>query len=198
LRVRLPTVGDTTDDPFGPAPMVGESGSIGDPGRPLLCVAGVVDTSSMLALACDLVRALGSVGHPAAALRVQRRTPAGMASQADPAFDVQVGDAGGAGRPLLEAGASPVVVVRTDPAHAAQALEQGLPRLGAGEGPVVCVGNDVPALWHAALTVLITGGMPPSSWAPSARALRERIDIELTDVRPGFAKALAHAWTGAP
>jgi hypothetical protein len=185
LTIRLPTLGGAPDPAFEDPP-AGMADAPGTASRPLLCVAGASATVPILPVACALVRALSEGEHAPAALRVRRRrgSPEVVLGGAD------VPDA----TALAEAGALPVVVARTDAVHAAAVVAEALQVLGEGEGAVVCVGNDVPALYPAALTVLVTGGLAPSRWAASARALAGAVDLELTDLRPGFAPALVQAW----
>lgn len=188
MTVRLPTVGGAPDPVFQEAIPGAAPEPWGDGSRPLLCVASVAEALPVLPLARDLVRAVAHAGLRTAALRTRRRrgpvhVEAHGASMPD-------------GRALAEAGAAPVVVVHTDATHAARAVRDGLVALEQGDGPVVCVGNDVPALRHAALTILLTGLHPRSAWAPSARALSDlgAVDLELPESRPGLAEELVRAW----
>jgi hypothetical protein len=79
----------------------------------------------------------------------------------------------------------------TDPGDA---VERGLASLETREGPVVCLGSAVPLRYRASLLLLLSGGLPRSAWAPSARALEARADVVLPAMRPQLPAALAHAW----
>ena len=61
------------------------------------------------------------------------------------------------------------------------------------DGLLVAIGAEVPAYYQARAAVLLTFGLPVSSWDPLARALRDRVDVVLTDARPRYAALLAES-----
>lgn len=179
MTVRLPTVGGTGEgEPFDAVGAVKAPEARDDPGVPVVAIAGARSTSAMLPWADALVRALVEQGAVPAGL-VVRRTSHGR--------DTEPGDASD---PLVRAGAQPVWRVRTDPARAPEALDEAWARLPRDRW-VVAVGNDVPALVRPRLTLLVSGGLAPAAWSASARALRDRLDVEVCDVRPAMAGHLA-------
>ncbi|MFW6049984.1 MAG: hypothetical protein ACODAU_02350 [Myxococcota bacterium] len=147
-----------------------------DPGRPVLAVASAARTVSPMPVAQALVAAMAAEGHAPVAL---------IATRARGRSDVGVLRDG----PLVEAGAERVLRVVLQPEDAAAMLERAWAALPP-DRPLVATGNDVPALYHLRLGLMVTGGLPPFAWAPSARAVADRMDAEVVEPRAGFVQAL--------
>lgn len=179
MTFRLPTVGGTGEgEPFDPVGVVKAPEARDEPGVPVVAIAGARSTSPVLPWAEALVRALVEQGAALAALVVRRASHGCEGHPAD------------ASDPLVRAGAQPVWRVRAELARTPEALDEAWARLPRDRW-VVAVGNDVPARVRCRLTLLVSGGLAPAAWSPSARVLRDRLDVEVCDVRPVMADHLA-------
>lgn len=73
-------------------------------------------------------------------------------------------------------------------------VDAALAALAGGDVRIaVVVGARAAAIAKTVITIAITSGLPPSTWDASARAIRDRIDLELSEPRPGVALGLATA-----
>lgn len=185
MSLRLPTVGGGS--PLGrddePAALVRPLEERARTAMPILAIASALPTTPAARLAERIVAAACGRDRQVGAL-VVRRAPhecevreAGLPDGSLPAR-------------LAAAGAAPVRWLRVDPERTAEGLERALDALPPARW-VVTVGNDVPALVRPRLTILLTGGAVVTAWSGSARALRDRTDVELADPRRGFAEGLA-------
>jgi len=183
LSVRLPTVGrgaPQRDDEPGEVRSAAERP---DAPVPTIAIVAAVPTAPVLPLAERIVAAATARGVDTAALVVRRE--AGALAVEDSGFSPESAP----GR-LAAAGARPVRWARCDPQRAAQALERAFDALPAGRW-CIAVGSDVPALLRPRLTILLSSGAARPAFSASARALLDRVDVELADPRPGFAEGLA-------
>lgn len=151
------------------------------PDLPALAVVGAVPMAPAVRMVVELVRALGDAGRKPGALLVRRRASGRSITAA------------GAEHPVAVAGAKPAWLVDAAPEQASEALAEAWQRFPEG-GVVVTSGSDVPALYRPALTILVSGGLAPFAWATSVRAIRDRLDVELVEPRPGFAMELVRRW----
>lgn len=173
MTVHLPTLGAHRDEPRG---VVRSPAELRPAPRPTLALSGARPGASLAGFAAELVAALAARG-PVDALCVVRA-------------GVHQGDLG---TRLRGAGAGRVVSLSVTAERAPDEIERAHLELTPG-GTLVVVGNDWPALYRPRALVLLTEGLPRPVWVDSARALVDRVDLELADPRPGVARELAARW----
>lgn len=61
----------------------------------------------------------------------------------------------------------------------------------ASKDRAVVLGIDAARQLEPRLAIAITGGLPEATWSAEARALRDAIDLRLSDDRPALARFLA-------
>jgi hypothetical protein len=77
------------------------------------------------------------------------------------------------------------------------ALDQALDALDPTADLRVAIGAPYVALARPTLSILVTRGLPPVSWEPSLRAIRDRFHLVVAEPGPGLARELALRLLGA-
>ncbi len=185
MNVRLPIAGAVDTQRLVP----GEIQPLADRLVAPMQLVSVVSARSRAAKEVDFARVMVEeivgAGVRCAALVARMAVEEGFELDEDPRPDGDLGR-------IRAAGADLAIAVRTHPSTSAVAVASGLGKAHErGAKIVVTVGSPVPAMYRTRLCVMITGGLSLPLWDLSARALRDRIDLEVADAREGVARKLA-------
>ena len=170
---RLPVLGAPVDATPTYAPL--PPGARAEPGLPVVSIVAARPELSEHAdrFAHELLDALAQRGARACALR---------AEISNAGRSVTLGVPTAAQRPAAR--------VAAPASELAACVREGLAGLGELDA-MVSLGAAFPALFRPRLVVLLTDGLASPGWSPEVRAVRDRVDLELSDPRPGVARGLA-------